>query len=112
MSGFLKRLRQKKWFAIASNVYVLVITGFLVWMLFLDTNSWMTHRELNKEIKKLEEQRSQLEEEITKDKALIEKLKDPEQLEKYARERYNMKKEGEEVFIIEYEDSLKTNQDE
>ena len=109
MSDFFKKLKQKRWFAIASNVYVLVITGFLIWMLFLDTNSWMTHRELNKEIEKLERQRNQLQEEIQKDKALIEKLKDPEELEKYARERYKMKKEGEEIFIIEYEDSLKND---
>ena len=111
MIKFFKKLRQKKWFVIASSVYVLILTGFLIWMLFLDTNSWMTHRELNKEIKKLETQKDQLQQEIDKDKALIEKLKDPEQLEKFARERYNMKKEDEEIFIIEYEDSLKTQQE-
>ncbi len=102
------RLKQKKWFSIASNVYVLILTGFLIWMLFLDTNSFMTHRELDKEIKKLKIQKEQLEAEIAKDKALIDQLQNPEELEKFARERYKMKKEGEEIFIVEFEDSLKT----
>ncbi|MFD0861357.1 septum formation initiator family protein [Sungkyunkwania multivorans] len=107
---FYQRLKEKKWFAIISNVYVLTVTGFVIWMLFLDTNSWLTHKELNEEIEKLEQQKRHLKEEILKDKATLNRLRDPKELEKYARERYYMKKEGEEIYIIEYEDSLNTNQ--
>lgn len=101
-----KELKQKKWFAIATNIYVLVLTVFVVWMLFFDTNSWLIHRRIQKEIDQLEEQKQFLQHEIAKDKALLKKLEDPKALEKYAREKYYMKKENEEIFLIEFEDSI------
>lgn len=107
-----KEWRQNKWFRFFTNAYVLVLTVFVIWMLFFDTNSYLIHRELQKEIKKLEKQKEFLEEEIEKDKAIIEKLSDPDELEKFAREKYYLKKPNEEIFIIEYEDSLKTKEDE
>ena len=107
-----KELRQNKWFRFFTNAYVLVLTVFVIWMLFFDTNSYLIHRELQKEINKLEKQIEFLEEEIEKDKAIIEQLSDPEELEKFAREKYYLKKPNEEIFIIEYEDSLKTKEDE
>lgn len=67
----------------------------------------MIHWELRKEIKKLEQQKEFLETEIEKDREILEKLSKPEELEKYARENYYMKKDNEEIFLIEYEDSLK-----
>ena len=51
----LKELRNKKWFKIVSNKYVLLILIFGGWMLFLDSNSWLVHNELNQEIDELEE---------------------------------------------------------
>ncbi|WP_088342107.1 FtsB family cell division protein [Robiginitalea sediminis] len=108
---FLKTLRNKKWFRIVSNIYVLVLTIFVVWMLFFDTNSLMIHLELRREINKLEKQQEFLREQIQQDRELIETLSDPEALEKFAREKYFLKKPDEEIFIIEYQDSLKKNQD-
>ncbi len=102
-----KNLREKKWFRLASNVYVLVLTLFLVWMLFFDQNSLLIHLELRREVDKLEKQQEFLREQIAKDKEVIDRLSDPKELEKFARERYYLKKEGEEIFLIEYEDSLK-----
>jgi len=102
-----KDLRSKKWFRVATNMYILVLTIFVVWMVFFDTNSYLIHSRLQKEIDKLEEQRKFLQNEIDKDKELLEKLSKPEELEKYAREHYYMKKEGEEIFLIEYSDSTK-----
>jgi cell division protein FtsB len=109
--GF-NKVRKKKWFSIVSNVYVLVLTVFLIWMLFFDTNSLLIHWELRKEIKKLERQQQFLKEEIAKDKKIIKKLSDPEELEKFAREQYYLKKKNEEIYLIEYEDSLKNKKDE
>ena len=108
--GF-KELRKKKWFNVISNIYVLVLTVFLVWMIFFDTNSLLIHLELRKEIRKLERQQEFLKQEIARDKEIIEKLSDPEELEKFAREEYYLKKKNEEVYLIEYEDSLKRKQD-
>ena len=102
-----KELKQKKWFKIFTNTYILVLTIFVIWVAFFDTNSLLIHRELQKEINKLEQQKDFLQKEIEKDKKLLDELKDPEALEKYAREKYYMKKDNEEIFLIEYEDSTK-----
>ncbi|MGB5371287.1 MAG: septum formation initiator family protein [Flavobacteriaceae bacterium] len=109
--GF-KDIRKKKWFGIITNMYVLVLTVFLVWMVFFDTNSLLIHLELKREIDKLEKQQEFLREEITNDKKIIEKLSDPEELEKFAREQYYLKKKDEEIYLIEFEDSLKGKKEE
>ena len=85
----------------------LVLTAFVIWMAFFDTNSLLIHMELRKEIKKLEKTQEFLKEEIAKDKKIIEQLSDPKELEKFARENYYLKKKNEEIYLIEYEDSTK-----
>ncbi len=107
----LKDLRSKKWFGIATNLYVMVLTAFVIWMVFFDTNSLLIHMELKKQIKTLEKQQEFLKSEIEKDKKTLEKLSDPKELEKFAREHYYLKKKNEEIYLIEYEDSLKNKQD-
>ncbi|SFW27807.1 FtsB family cell division protein [Cellulophaga fucicola] len=107
-----KKLRSKKWFSIATNMYVLVLTVFVIWMIFFDTNSLFIHNELQNQIEGLEKQKEYLKDEIAKDKKIIEKLKDPKELEKFAREHYYLKKKNEEIYLIEYQDSLKTKEDE
>lgn len=104
----LQKLRQKKWFRIMSNKYVLILLIFTVWMVFFDANSWLIHKELDDEIEKLEGNKKYFQKEIESDRDQIDKLEDSEELERFAREEYLMKKDGEDVFIIEYEDSLKT----
>ncbi|WP_431161367.1 FtsB family cell division protein [Flagellimonas beolgyonensis] len=108
----LKSLRQKKWFKVMTNTYVLVLTIFVIWMAFFDTNSLLIHMELRNEIKKLEKQKDFLKGEIEKDREVLKKMSDEKELEKLAREKYYMKKDKEEIFLIEYEDSLKQKQDE
>jgi cell division protein FtsB len=91
-----------------SNKYVLVLIFFFVWMLFLDTYSYLDHRFLNQEIDELETNKEYYQNEIDKDKKSIRTLKNPHQIEKYAREKYYMKKDSEDIYIIEYEgDTLK-----
>ena len=75
----------------------------MVWMTFLDTNSLLIHAELNREIKKLKKKRNALSEEILRDKSLIKKLDNVDSLEHFAREEYNLKKENEDIFIIEFQ---------
>lgn len=100
------KLKKNKWFRIISNRYFLIIAFFVVWMVFFDANSLLIHRELNKEIKDLENNREYFQHEITRDKEFLEKLEDGEELEKFARETYYLKKENEEIFIIE-DDTIK-----
>jgi len=90
-------------FAIFLNKYILIVLLFVVWMLFLDTNSWFIHRELDQEIKELNDNKKYYIKEIIKDQKDIKSLKDSSELEKFAREEYFMKKDDEEIYIIEYE---------
>lgn len=94
------------------NVFILILTVFIVWMLFFDANSWLIHHELNNEIEDLENEREYYKKEIEKDNKAIKKLSTEEGIEKFAREEYYMKRENEEIYIIEYEDSLKLKKDE
>jgi len=101
-----QEFRKKPIIKIFTNRYVLILIIFIVWMFFFDENSWLNHREFNNEIEKLETEQKYYKTEIEKDKELINKLENEERLEKFAREKYNMKKENEDIYIIEY-DTLK-----
>ena len=85
--------------------YVIIPVVVIIWMTFLDTNSFQIHNELDNEINMLEKKKQALIEETKKDKELINKLKNIDSLEHFARENYNLKKENEEIFIIEYEEN-------
>lgn len=99
----LKQIKENKVVRFFSNRYVLILIVFLVWMTFFDENSFLIDHEFNNEIDKLETDKDFYQTEINTDKKKIEKLEDPEQLDKYAREEYNMKKENEDIYIIEYD---------
>lgn len=88
---------------ILSNKYVLVILFFVVWMLFLDNYSYFEHRLLDKEINELEDNKKYYQDEIKGDQQKIKLLKNTDQVEKYAREKYFMKKDSEDIYIIEFE---------
>jgi len=88
------------------NLFVIILVPFAVWMLFFDTNSYLIHHELNSEMEDLENEKEYYKKEIEKDNKAIKELKTEEGIEKLAREKYYMKKENEEIYIIEYEDSL------
>ncbi|ULC60918.1 septum formation initiator family protein [Flaviramulus sp. BrNp1-15] len=90
------------------NIFVLILVVFVVWMLFFDANSWLIHHELNTDIEALENEKEYYRKEIEKDNKDLKKLSTDEGLEKFAREEYYMKRDNEEIYIIEYEDSLKT----
>ncbi len=85
---------------------------FGVWMVFFDTNSLLSHNEVNQERNKLEDEKTYYRKEIVKDKKAIKKLTNEDGLETFAREKYYMKKENEDIYIIEYADSLKTKNNE
>lgn len=100
-------IKQKKWFRVLSNKYVIILLFFIAWMAFFDTNSYFIHKELNDDIKALEQTKEFYREEIDQDKGFIEKMKDSNEVEKYARENYYLKRENEDIYIIENEDSIK-----
>src|SRR5690554_1951088 len=102
-----KKLKNKRWFRVMSNKYVLILLIFVVWMLFVDTKSWLVHRELNEELKDLENNMEYFKNEIANDKEFLKQLDDSTEMEKFAREQYYLKKENEDIYIIENLDSIK-----
>lgn len=102
-----KEFKAKTWVRVLSNKYLLVSLIFVVWMLFLDTNSWLIHNELNQDREELLDNRAYFLREIEKDTHTLKRLNDSVEIEKFARENYYMKRPNEEIFIIEYQDSLK-----
>ena len=95
--------KDKKWFKYLGNKYVWVLLFFVVWMLFLDNYSYFDHRFLDGQINELQDNKKYYQEEIKKDQEQIKQLKNPEQIEKYAREKYFMKKDSEDIYIIQFE---------
>ena len=97
------QLKNRSFFKIITNVFVLIFISFSIWMLFFDENSYLVHRKFNKEINDLENTITFYESKIKDDKATIKKLQDSLQLERFAREKYLMKKENEDIYIIEFD---------
>ncbi len=83
------------------NKYVLTIAVFSIWMLFFDQNNTVDRIKMSSEINQLEEDREYYLEQIQKDSARLSELTtNKENLEKYAREQFLMKKPNEDVFVV------------
>ena len=108
MSPFKKLTTRYPFLKFIGNRYVLVLIFFAIWMIFLDNYSYFEKRVLDKKIEELESNKRYYIDEARKDSASIKQLKNPDQTEKYAREKYYMKRDNEDIYIIEFEeDSLK-----
>ncbi len=104
-----KQFRNKPFVKFISNRYVLILLIFIVWMLFFDENSYFIHRDVNKELNQIVSDTTYFRREINKDKKEMSDLKNPDSLEKFAREKYHMKRKDEDIYIIEF-DTLKKNE--
>ena len=105
----LKEIRNSSWFKLGTNIYVLVSVFFIVWMMFFDTNSFRILWSLESKIDDLKEQKKELIRQIDEDRLIIQKLSDSIELEKFGREQYYLKKADEDIFIVEFRDSIKTS---
>ena len=85
------------------STYGVIIILFIIWMIFFDSNSLIIHNELNNDINELDVQKSYYEKEIAKDNIELQLIQTDSGLEKYAREKLFMKKDNEEIFLIEYD---------
>ena len=82
--------------------YSLTLLVFAVWLVFFDHNDLFVQMERTSELKQLEKGRDYYTEQIQEMKKELSELdNDPASLEKAAREKYMMKKDNEDVFIIE-----------
>ena len=98
----LKQLKSKPFFKIITNTYVIILSGFAIWMLFFDENTYL-NRKLGKEIEELESSIEFFEQKNKENNSIIENLKDSLKLERYAREKYLMKNKNEDIYIIEFD---------
>jgi len=83
------------------NRYVVTFLAFIIWVGFFDHNNLADRHELSNRIDELERQKVHYREEISNNIKRMEELQsDPENLEKFAREQYLMKKPEEDIFVV------------
>ena len=84
------------------NKYSLSLFIFFVWVVFFDSNN-LIERAINlRQMHQLEKDKIFYEEKIKDDRAKLEELEsNPANLEKFAREHYLMKKDNEDIFVVE-----------
>ena len=83
------------------NKYAYTTLFFIVWVCFIDQNNVITAYSYNKELTKLQTEKEYYTNAIEKtNKELFDLTENTATLEKFARENYYMKKEGEEVFVF------------
>ncbi|MDR4988170.1 MAG: septum formation initiator family protein [Bacteroidales bacterium] len=87
--------------SILRNRYFLAFLLVLVWLVFFDTHNFINQWRMRRQMKELQHERDFYRDEIYRDSLAIEELKNnPDALERYAREKYLMKRDNEDVFII------------
>ena len=83
------------------NKYFLSLTAFIIWVLFFDPRDVFTQMEHRRELKDLQVSKAWYQKEIAKESFEAEQLREnPATIEKYAREKYLMKRDNEDLFII------------
>ncbi len=96
-----KKEKLKLAWRIVRNKYVLTTILFFVWLIAFDQNSIIDRVSLLSLNRNLKEQREHYKEQIKENKEKMEELHgSKENLEKFAREQYLMKKDDEELFIV------------
>ena len=84
------------------NKYLIMGAAFAAWMFFVDRNDIPTQWKRIHELKGLQQSEKDMNSQITGTRQELELLKtDPSTLEKYAREKYMMKKDNEDLYIIQ-----------
>jgi hypothetical protein len=88
-------------FRILINKFFLTTVAFVVWMVFFDSNNLLTRNHLQEKLDVLNLEKQFYLQEIRKDSILTNQIMtDSTQLEKFARERYLMKKDKEDLFLV------------
>jgi len=88
-------------FRVLINKYFITTVAFVVWMIFFDSNNLITRNKLQEKLDVLNAEKQFYLQEIRKDSLLTHRLMtDSAQLERYARERYLMKKPNEDLYLV------------
>jgi len=94
----------KKVFKIITNKYFITGAVFLAWCLFFDQNDWFTLHEKQKDLNDIKSKLTFMNAEIGRMEAERKTLTDStdrRRLEIYARENYRMRKDSEDVYVID-----------
>ena len=84
------------------NKFLLATIGFAVWMLFFDRNDFFTQMERKSELNELRQSKAYFEKQIAENRKFSKDLQfNASAIEKYAREKYLMKRDNEDLFIIQ-----------
>ena len=96
----------KKLRYIFTNKYLITGIAFAVWMLFFDRNDVTLQIHRARELNKLEQNEKNMTVRIANTQQELDLLKtNPETLEKYAREKFMMKKDNEDLYIVTFDSS-------
>jgi cell division protein DivIC len=91
----------KKILNILLNKYLITTVAFVVWLIFFDSNNMIMQQELKAKLNELNQEKKFYLDEIRRDSILTRQLlTDTAALEKFAREKYLMKKDGEDIFLV------------
>ncbi|HMU08483.1 MAG TPA: septum formation initiator family protein [Ferruginibacter sp.] len=83
------------------NKYLLAGSFFVIWMLFFDPKDIPSGFERKQKLNELQNSEQHLDDLITDSQKELQLLKnDAQSIEKYAREKYMMKKDNEDLFIV------------
>src|SRR6185436_12055365 len=83
------------------NKYFLSVSAFIVWILFFDPRDVFTQMEHRRELKELQVSKAWYQKEISKESVKNKQLKtNTTKIEKYARDKYLMKRDNEDIFIV------------
>ena len=86
---------------ILTNKYFYTGMAFLIWMIFFDQDNFVEQYRLSRNLNELRSKKEYYLQEIAKNKQKIHRLEtDSAYIEKFAREKYYMKKDNEDVFVI------------
>jgi cell division protein FtsB len=93
----------KKALRLLRNKFVLAITIFFVYTLFLDDNDIFNIISQNRKLSGLKSEKTRFEKDLIETKSTLKKLESNAEVEKFAREKKLFKKDNEDVFVIFYE---------
>ena|SRR5256885_8466782 len=83
------------------NKYFLSVVCFVIWLLFFDHNDFFTQLERRRELNEIQTSKEYFTKRIAEDKKFSNDLKfNASAIEKYAREKYLMKRENEDLFLV------------
>lgn len=90
-----------KYLKYTKNFYFVFTLFFVIWMVFIDSNDIHTQYKLKSKLKELERQKEfylERKEKIQADREEL--MSNNELLEKFARERYLMKRKTEDLYVV------------